>query len=1026
MFRILGLVLFLFSLAACSGSSNDFATVLGNEGGGTGFASIAINNFSPSSTNVSIKKENSQNFLVAAVGDGTLTYEWTLDGNIVGGNTASYTINAPDLAIGLKVLKVSISDSKGAVSQEWNVKINGAPQILSALPSVGTTAVRQEGTLGLGVSVSDPNGDSLTYIWKVNGVEGILTSTGSLENYIPSPSQIGPQTLSVEIFDGPASDSGTYKITKAWVAKVNHFSDGCNTIENQQLTNRTCVYVGPPSLGNGNNPDATPSLSMIRPIALYAASDGNLFIADNNHDLIYYWNRTMVPVSILGVTIPDNSVKVVAGVGEGGSHTGTSSSPLALRSFMDNPYGLLFDGSTLYISDYSNSIVRAVNSGGTIATVFGGGASHVNGSLGTSHQCTNPAGLAKHGNDLFIACRGNHRVKRLDLASGLGYQVAGTGTAGTILGIAETLPTDATNGRLNEPWGLATDALGNLFISEAVACRVRYINRTAGTVSVFSGYDVSPGYMRAVLGSGTCGVTAGEAVNVSGATDARVDNPRSIALSDNVLFVANSGGHAVTALNLNSGTTAFGGVNIAPAYSNRVIGNGTGAYGGEGNFAYATTFNAPYSVAVNPITNDIYVGDYSNHRLRQIDPSDFRTKLLLGNGLIRFSSAGNGIVKAGLERMNRPYSLAFDPVTEELFVADYNNFRIRSVSGYGEVSTAVGIGVTGTGTEDNVLPNEVTMNTPRGVTLIGQTASFGGHLIYTDSANHRVRLLNRGTMDISIFGVTAQAGKVVTLAGTGAIGNGTTGLAINAGINTPEGVAFDGDNLYFTDRTNHCVKRIDSSGSIGVAAGLCGSSGNVNGPAMSTGRLNNPSGLTYFASGANKGLFVVDASNHRIRFTRLEGSTPIAGVPVSGGGAGSISGDTNTVACGGTYHDDGITASNAICRDIYGVTVVGNKFCFTNSTYHNVRCVDATSGIISTVFGPRQGIDDTDPRWFPGTSMDSSGQDNVIGAVGIVSPPTTGTFGVLQNPRGITKGPGNVLFIGEWGSGLIRKLTLDP
>jgi hypothetical protein len=139
-------------------------------------------------------------------------------------------------------------------------------------------------------------------------------------------------------------------------------------------------------------------------------------------------------------------------------------------------------------------------------------------------------------------------------------------------------------------------------------------------------------------------------------------------------------------------------------------------------------------------------------------------------------------------------------------------------------------------------------------------------------------------------------------------------------------------------------------------------------------------------------------------------------VPVSAG-------DTNTVACGGTYHDDNIIASNSICSGVYGVAVVGTKVCFTNFNYHNVRCVDAQTGIITTAMGPLQGIDDTNPKYFPGTAFGLVDQDNVVAAPG-TEPALTDSFGVLTNPLGLATNGTNTIYISEWGSALVRKVVL--
>jgi hypothetical protein len=1012
-------------LSACTPSSDStFANALSNSDGGIGFASIAINNFSPSKSTVVVKKENTENFLVAAVGDGALTYQWTVDGVVVGDNSSAYSLVGPSWSVGTKTLKCRISDSKGSVSQTWTVKVNGTPVVNSSTPSVNTVGIRRSTSSDFSVSVSDPNSDTLTYVWKLDGNEGVLTSTGATATYSPGASDVGAHTILVDIYDGDVSDTGTYKVTRSWTVNTNHFYSGCNDMDNGALTNRTCVYTGISDIAEGSNPDMAASSIFLRPSALAFASNGNVFIADADMDVVYYWNKSAAAVTVVGIDVPANSIRKVAGVGLGGS--GASLSPKATRNFLNNPMGLFFDGTDLYISDNGNNLVRKVDSSNTMTTVLGGGTSHVDGVSATGagaagHQCTAPYGVVKSGTNLFVSCGNNNRVKRVDLTSGLAYTFAGNGGTGNPASAAASSPTDATNGTLNLPYGLALDSSGNLYISEYSGCRVRVVNNTAGVLTFYGTWTVGAGLMRTIVGpptASTCSYTAGEAENLTGATDATIHNPRNIDFYNNQIFITQHSNHSAVVVNLTGSSVVYNSTTVLNSYSGRIIGNGTGGYLGDGAFADTTRFNTPYDIKANPVTGDLLIADYGNLRLRNVRTSDHKTELSAGNGSIaRLTTAGNAELEVGLERLNRPRNIAFDPILGELFIPDWSNQRIRKVDKYGKSTIVLGTGSTGSGAEENEYPTSISMNNPSAVAFLGATSSpvFGGHIIFSDNANHRIRFWNRGTTNTTFFGVAVDAGKVVTIAGTGAAGNGTSGPATSAAINSPSGVATDGTNIYFSDSGNHCVKKIDSAGTLSVQAGSCGVAGNVNG-AVGTGRLNSPQQISYYENGANKGIFIADTSNSRVRFSRIAGTSAIAGVPVSAG-------DTNTVACGGTYHDDNIIASNSICSGVYGVAVVGTKVCFTNFNYHNVRCVDAQTGIITTAMGPLQGIDDTNPKYFPGTAFGLVDQDNVVAAPG-TEPALTDSFGVLTNPLGLATNGTNTIYISEWGSALVRKVVL--
>lgn len=1012
-------------LGSCTPSTDDtFSNLLSNSDGGVGFASIAINSYSPAKASVVIKKENTEDFLVSAVGEGTLNYSWTIDDVVVGSNSPNFTFAAPSFSVGNKTLKVTITDNRGSVNQTWTVKVNGTQAIDNSTPSVNTVGIRRSTTSTFSVVASDPNNDPLTYVWKLDGNEGVLSSTAGSASYAPTPSDVGAHTISVDIYDGDISDTGTYKVTHSWTVNVNNFYSGCNEIENSALTNRTCVFAGIADIGEGYDPDVTPTTIYMRPSTLAYDSVGNVFIADQDMDVIYYWNRTTAMVSVLGLDVPANTLKKVAGIGVGAAIT-TTQSPFATRTALNDPQGLYYDGTDLYVSDTGNNLVRKIDTTNIISTVLGGGTSHTNGinATGTgagAHQCTNPYGVTKSGNNLYVACSGNNRVKRVDLSTGLGYVFAGNGGTTNPSSNTASTPTDGTNGTLNLPYGLTQDSLGNIYISEYNGCRIRVVNMTAGTITYYGTWTIGAGLMRTIVGpptANTCTYTSGEGADVSAAPNATIHNPRNIEFNNNRLYITQHSNHSITVVNFTGSTITYGATNVMSDYSTRIIGNGTGGYLGDGSLAYSTRFNTPYDIKVNPITNDLLVADYANLRLRTVRSSDHKTELSAGNGSIaRFSTAGNAQLEVGSEKLNRPRYIAYDAINGELFIPDYSNQRVRLVNKFGQSSLIIG-GSSGAGAEENEYPTNVTLNNPSSIAFFGVTTTpaFGGHVIYSDTSNHRIRFWNRGSITDTFFGVTIDAGKVATVAGTGTSGNGTSGVATSAAISSPQGVTTDGTNIYFSDTGNNCIKKIDTSGTISVVAGTCGVAGNING-AVGSARMNSPQQLSYYENGSNKGIFIADVNNAKVRFMRLAGSSAIAGVPVS-------SGDTNSVICGGTYHDDGVIASNSICSGVYGVAVIGSKLCFTNYNYHNVRCVDVATGIISTVMGPLQGIDDTQPKYFPGTAFSLTDQDNVTASPG-TEPLLTDSFGVLFQPLGLATNGTNTLFISEWGSSLIRKVIL--
>lgn len=1017
--RALFVCLLTFSVLGCLSSSDEFSGVLGDSSGGTGTASIAITSYSPGLSSVVLKATATQQFLVSAVGEGTLAYQWTLDDVNVGTNSPSFTLDANTYAIGDKVLKLTINDEVGSISQTWNVKINGTPVISSSSPTSTAAYLRRNTLKTYSVSVTDPNADTLTYVWKLDGVEGVLVSATNSVNWTPATSDVGTHTVSVDVYDGPASDTGTYKVTRSWTTYVNHFSNACNNMENNAETNKACVLVGIPGAGDGLNPDSAPSDFYLRPSAVVIDSAGNQFVADDANHVVWFWNKYTSPsVTVLGVTVPVNQMKVVAGIGMASS--GNSASTKALRNFLNNPHGLAWNGTYLFISDTSNNRVWRVDSNGDFVNVFTTG-------------CTSPRGLTVVGSTLYVACFSSHTIRSYDISTFAAATFAGTGAAGNPANMNESTFTDATNGRLNAPYGITSDSSGNIYVGEYTGCRVRMYNMTAGAITLYGSYTISSNRQRIIAGPAgapACATTTGEPVDITAAANGRVSNIRLMNFNSAGQLIFGHDSDTISAINFSAGATTLLGVNL-PGYTVATVWGGTAGYIGEGQLVSATRFNNPFQAFEDPITGDYYVADYSNLRYRKLRISDNKTELTAGNGAVRAqTNAGQGLLEATQEKMNGVRGLATDAITGEIFVSDTGNNRIRVINRQGQSSQAVGTGGVGSGAEEDEYPTSSTMNSPRGLVLTNSTASFGGHLVWADSSNHRIRIWNRSTSAATLFGVLVSAGKVATIGGSGASGNLTSGSALQAAFNTPSGVAFDGTDLYVADTNNHCIKKIDSSGNLSAFAGTCGTAGNANGP-VGVGTMNGPEGIDYYVNGSHRGLVIAARGNGRVKFHRIAGTSLLFG--------GSISvGDTNSIACGGTFHTEGINANLSPCSGVYDVAAVGTKVCFTNYTYHNVRCF-LSSGEISTVLGPVEGLDDTTAMYFPGISLAHEDYDSSAafpnyasqGGVaaftlpGTIAPPALmESFGQVAYPIPIRSIDANTLLVGEYNLGLIRKIKL--
>ena len=186
---------------------------------------------------------------------------------------------------------------------------------------------------------------------------------------------------------------------------------------------------------------------------------------------------------------------------------------------------------------------------------------------------------------LLIADTANYRVRRVNPA-GIITTIAGTGAAGYS---GDGGP--ATAARLDDPRGLALDAAGNLYVSNAEGSPVPTVRRIdpAGIITTVAG-----------------GRPAGFAGDGGPATEARLHEPRSIAIWRSTLYIADSMNDRIRAVDLRTGLIRT------------VAGTGASTYGGDAGPAAAAKIAEPRGVAVTG-DGDVIVIDTGNDRLRRID-----------------------------------------------------------------------------------------------------------------------------------------------------------------------------------------------------------------------------------------------------------------------------------------------------------------------------------------------------------------------------------------------------------------------
>ncbi len=509
----------------------------------------------------------------------------------------------------------------------------------------------------------------------------------------------------------------------------------------------------------------------------------------------------------------------------------------------------------------------------------------------------------------------------------------------------------------------AIDDSGNLYIAD-YANRIRKINASTGIITTIAGNGIG-GYS----GDGLI------------ATKATLLEPTGVALDAlGNIYIADNGNNRIRKIDAITGIIST------------VAGTGTAGYSGDNGLATSANLNNPYSISID-ITGNIYIADYYNNRVRKVNANTGIITTIAGDGTFGYSG-DNGL--ATLAKLTKPTGVAFD-AAGNIYIVDNYYKNIRKVA----ISTGIITTVAGGGSSlgDGGAATSALLSGPTGIAL-----DAFDNIYIADYGNNRIRK------------VTISTGIITTVAGNGtSSSSGDSGIAILAGIPTPNAITLDASgNMYISDN-DHIRKVTLSTGIINNFEGTKVADSDGDGGLAISSQLCHPYGIAFDAS---KNIYIANQCDNRIRKVTANTGiiTTIAGSSVPG------------------YNGDSILAASAQLSSPGGITVdtSGNIY-IADRDNNRIRKINTNTGMIYTIAILSHPL---------GITLDASGNiyvaaykyiykidantgniTTVVGGGSVLGDGGLATSAGLSQPCTVALDKFGNVYIGEQTDGRIRKVT---
>jgi sugar lactone lactonase YvrE len=415
---------------------------------------------------------------------------------------------------------------------------------------------------------------------------------------------------------------------------------------------------------SGDGGPAT-AAQLFNPSGVAVDSRGNVYIADRANHRVRKVDATGTITTFAG----DGQVGCV---GDGGP---------AASANIGNPRGLLIRSGSLYIVNGGCARVRSVNlSSGIIQTYAGSTFGYDgDGHVLTQSQFATPNGMIfNSAGQMVLADSSNGRVRKAGSSSVMATIAGGfTGDGGA-----------ATAGDMDFPEAVAVDKSNNYYIADANGNRIRKVDGSGKITTIagngVSGYNGDGGPATAALLNQPYGIALDGSGNIYIADNFNgVIREITVATGIITTFASDPNFNSVQALKFDTAGNLYitdGGAcviwKVTPSAVVSVVAGIINVCGYNGDNILATTaqLNSPYGLTFDS-SGQLYIADSGNNRVRKVNLSG-KISTIAGDGNCGYSGDGG---PPGVAELCFPQDVVLN--SGATYIADTGNLVIRKISG---------------------------------------------------------------------------------------------------------------------------------------------------------------------------------------------------------------------------------------------------------------------------------------------------------------------------------------------------------